>query len=31
MLSASRCEVVVSKSNVCFGGVIVAPGDGSFH
>ena len=28
MVSVSRLEVVFSKSNVCFGGVIVAPGDG---
>ena len=29
MVSVSRLEVVFSKSNVCFGGVIVVPGDGS--
>ena len=29
MIFVSRLEVVFSKSNVCFGGVIVAPGDGS--
>ena len=28
MVSVSRLEVVFSKSNVCFGGVIVALGDG---
>ena len=28
MVSVSRLAVVFSKSNVCFGGVIVAPGDG---
>ena len=28
MVSVSRLEVVFSKSNVCFRGVIVAPGDG---
>ena len=28
VVSVSRLEVVLSKSNVCFGGVIVAPGDG---
>ena len=28
MVSASRLEVVFSKCNVCFGGVIVSPGDG---
>ena len=28
MVSVSRLEVVFSKSNVCFGGVFVVPGDG---
>ena len=28
MVSVSRLEVVFSKSNVCFGRVIVVPGDG---
>ena len=28
MVSVSRPEVVFSTSNVCFGGVIVVPGDG---
>ena len=28
MVSVSSLEVVFSKSNVCFGGVIVVPGDG---
>ena len=28
MVSVSCLEVVSIKSNVCFGGVIVAPGDG---
>ena len=28
MVSVSRIEVVFSKSNVCFGGVIVVPDDG---
>ena len=28
MVSVSCLEVVFSKSNVCFNGVIVAPGDG---
>ena len=28
MVSVSPLEVVFSKSNLCFGGVIVAPGDG---
>ena len=30
MVSVSRLEVVFSKSNVCFVGVIVAPGDGGW-
>ena len=29
MVSVSRLEVVFSKSNVCFGRVVVVPGDGS--
>ena len=28
MVSVSRLEVVFSKSNVCFGRVVVVPGDG---
>ena len=28
VVSVSRLEVVFSKSNVCFDGVIVVPGDG---
>ena len=28
MVSVSRLEIVSSKSNVCFGSVIVVPGDG---
>ena len=28
MASVSHLEVVFSKSNVCFGGAIVVPGDG---
>ena len=28
MVSVSCLEVVFSESNVCFGGVIVIPGDG---
>ena len=28
MVSVSRLEVVFSKSNLCFGRVVVVPGDG---
>ena len=30
MVSVSRLEVDFSKSNVCFGRVVVVPGDGGF-
>ena len=30
MVSVSRLEVVFMKSNICFDGVIVVPGDGGW-